>query len=965
MTKTIRFLSLALAVALAGCGDDDGNEPNPSIAVSLGGAVTVVQGQTGTTEVTVSRGGGFSGAVSLTATALPVGVTATFDPASIPAGTGNGTSTLTLAAAENAPTGAGTFTVAANGGANLDATVNGSVTVQPKPDFSLNVTPNAVAIDQGSTGVLNVAITRAGGFVGPVDLSVTDLPTGVTAAFDNAAPTGNTAVLTLTAAADATLGPANITLSGTGDPGTRTAQFTMTVQTPPGAFTLTANPTTVAITQGTTGQSTITVNKTGSFTEAVALTVTGLPDGVTASFDPTSASAAKASKDVQTTSVLTLTVGAGATAGDHPLVIHGNAEGQTEKTVNLTLTVNAAPVNGFTLALNPSTLSVAAGANGTTTVTISKTGTFNSTVALSVQDLPTGVTAAFNPASASAGKSAGKSPSKTTDTQTESTLTLTVANTVAAQDYDLTVRGASEGQPNADVPLTLTVTAAPGDFSLAVNPTTVSIQQGQNGNATVTISKTGSFTGDVTLSAVGLPANVTASFNPPAASPPRASLTRDVETTSTMTLTVAGSVATNNYQFQIKGVAEGKEDKLIDATLTVTPPPGPGNSSIKFCDLANLPIWFAYKDGNGAWTQVTGVVAGDGTTYTFTIDQSTGAYAWVLGTAGTGFTTTVTYGTQAQLTGNTGQCPTAPHTRTLNGSVAGMGATDQAVISMGGAGANASTLQPNFTLQNVLDGASDLIAVRSTVGGGLPPAITPAGIIIRRGLNIANNGTIPVLDFSAAEAFAPETKLATITGAGADNLIVTMAYITPTAQGTLTSALLPTSPVTVHGVPAAKQDANDLHQLSAFAATDAGDARGHLMWFKTLADKTIDLGVGLTTPTTSNLGNAPYPRLQSTGPIQSIYDDVFNFTSQQVSGVATENRIWTISVLKGFFTGANYTMAIEDLTAAGYQTTWALKTGVLTNLLTLATGFSNNGIANPILEGGFADFASKNGQITP
>jgi uncharacterized membrane protein len=494
-------------------------------------------------------------------------------------------------------------------------------------------------------------------------------------------------VLTLTAAANAALGPAVVTVNGTGDPGPKSAQFTLTVQTPPGAFTLTANPTTVAITQGTTGTSTITINKTGSFTGDVALTVTGLPNGVTAAFNPASASAAEKTQDVQTTSVLTLTVGAGATAGDHPLVIHGNAQGQTEKTVNLTLTVNAAPVNGFTIALNPTTLSVAAGANGTVTVNINKTGTFTQNVALSVTNLPTGVTAAFNPPSASA----GKSPSKTTDTQTQSTLTLTVANTVAAQDYNLTVRGAFEGLPNSDAPLTLTVTAAPGDFSLAVNPTTVSVQQGQSGTATVTISKTGSFTGDVTLSAVGLPANVTASFNPPAASPPKASLTRDVQTTSTMTLTVAAGVATNNYQFQIKGVAEGEEDKLIDATLTVTPPPGPGNSSIKFCDLANLPIWFAFKDGNGPWTQVTGVVAGDGTTYTFSINQSTGAYAWVLGTAGTGFTTSVTYGTQAQLTGNTGQCPTAPHTRTLNGSVAGVGATDQVVINMGGSSANAST----------------------------------------------------------------------------------------------------------------------------------------------------------------------------------------------------------------------------------------------------------------------------------
>ena len=98
----------------------------------------------------------------------------------------------------------------------------------------------------------------------------------------------------------------------------------------------------------------------------------------------------------------------------------------------------------------------------------------------------------------------------------------------------------------------------------------------------------------MTLSAVGLPANVTASFNPPAASPPRASATRDVETTSTMTLAVGAGVAQNNYPFQVKGVAEGEEDKLVNVTLTVAPPPGTGQRELKFCDLDNLPIWFAY-----------------------------------------------------------------------------------------------------------------------------------------------------------------------------------------------------------------------------------------------------------------------------------------------------------------------------------------------------------------------------------
>lgn len=961
MTKSIRFLPLALALLVAGCSDDDGGtEPNPSIAVSLGGAVTVVQGQTGTTQVTVTRGGGFSGAVTLAASGLPVGVTAAFDPATVPAGSGSGTSTLTLTAGPNAPTGAGTFQVTASGGPNLTATTNGSVTITPAPDFSLNVTPNAAAIDQGTARVFNVAITRTGGFTGAVNLSVANLPTGITAAFDNAAPTGNTAVLTLTAAANAAPGPTVLTLNGTGTPGTRSAQFTITVQTPPSSFSLAADPATLSIAQGTDGQTTVTVSKTGSFTGDVALTVTGLPNGVTASFNPASASAPEAAQDEQATSTLTLTAAAGATVGEHPLVIRGNAEGQTEKTVGLTLTVTQPTTSGFTLGLDPATLSVEAGQNGQVTVNINKTGTFTDPVALSVTNLPVGITAAFNPVQASPGTS--------TDVQTQSTLTLTVANTVAAQDYTLNVRGAAEGQPDDDVELVLTVTPAPGGFTLSANPTSVNIQAGQSGGTTILVNKTGSFTGDVALTVTGLPAGVTASFNPASASPrPSRSASRDVIVESIMTINVGGSVAVDDYTLVVHGNAPGEDEATVNVTLNVTTGGGgSGNSSIKYCDLDDLPIWFAYKDGNGPWTQVTGVVAGDGTTYTFNITQATGAIAYVTGNTSDGFETNVQYATQAQLTGNNGQCPPVlAGTKTLNGSVAGVGATDQVSINMGGSSANGSMVQPAFQLLQVQDGPLDLIAVRNAISFGPPLSITPLGIILRRGLDIANNGTIPVLDFGTAEAFAPATASVTINNAGAEALIASMAYITPTTESAITNALNPTSPVTVQGIPADKQEANDLHQLTVIASNNSGEARGHIEWFKALGNKTVDLGAGLTAPTITSLATAPYVRYSSSGPIQAIYDDFHTFMMTQHDGSQADNRSWTIVVLKGVFTGTNYTMTIEDLTSAGYQALWGLKVGALTGHQTQGVGFSNNGTANPIMEGGTSDFATRVGVVTP
>jgi hypothetical protein len=65
--------------------------------------------------LTLTRSGGFTGAVSFTASGLPAGVTATFSPAST---TGN-TSTLTLAASSTATLGNATVTINATGGGSV------------------------------------------------------------------------------------------------------------------------------------------------------------------------------------------------------------------------------------------------------------------------------------------------------------------------------------------------------------------------------------------------------------------------------------------------------------------------------------------------------------------------------------------------------------------------------------------------------------------------------------------------------------------------------------------------------------------------------------------------------------------------------------------------------------------------------------------------------------------------------
>jgi hypothetical protein len=115
----------------------------------------------------------------------------------------------------------------------------------------------------------------------------------------------------------------------------------------------------------------------------------------------------------------------------------------------------------FTLSESPTSLSVAQGSAGTSTITTAVSGGFNSAVALSASGQPSGVTIGFNPTSIAA-PGAGSS-----------TMTATVAPTVAAGTYPITVTGAGGGlTQNGTVNLTVTTSGGGGgsNYSLITLP---------------------------------------------------------------------------------------------------------------------------------------------------------------------------------------------------------------------------------------------------------------------------------------------------------------------------------------------------------------------------------------------------------------------------------------------------------------------------------------------------------------
>jgi hypothetical protein len=289
-------------------------------------SLTITQGSNGSSTITVAAQNGFMGSVTLAASGLPNGVTASFNTNPTTA-----TSTLTLTAGSTATTGMSTVTITGTSGTlshttTLALTVNATAT----PDFSLSASPNSLTITQGSNGSSTITVTPQNSFTGSVTLAASGLPNGVTASFGTN-PTTATSTLTLTAGSTATTGMSTVTITGTSGTLSHTTTLALTVNaTATPDFSLSASPSSLTITQGSNGSSTITVAPQNSFTGSVTLAASGLPNGVTASFgaNPTTA-----------TSTLTLTASSTATTGVSTVTITGTS-GSLSHTTTVALTVS-------------------------------------------------------------------------------------------------------------------------------------------------------------------------------------------------------------------------------------------------------------------------------------------------------------------------------------------------------------------------------------------------------------------------------------------------------------------------------------------------------------------------------------------------------------------------------------------------------------------------------------------------
>jgi hypothetical protein len=294
-------------------------------------SVSVTQGGNASSTVSTTVSGGFNSAVSLTLSGLPAGVTAAFNPTSIPA-PGSGNSTITFTAGSTATTGTANVTITASGGGiTHTTTIALTVNAASAPDFTLSASPASLTVTQGNSANSTITVNPLNGFTGTVSLTASGLPAGVTASFNPSSTTGS-GTLTLTASSTAATGTATITITGTSGSLTHSTTITLTVNAAArGDFTVADSPASITVARNSTGQSTVTIGALNGFSGTVTLSVTGQGARVTTALSPTSVTGSGSS-------TLSVTVGKRATTGTRTLTITGTS-GSLTHSVNLTLTI--------------------------------------------------------------------------------------------------------------------------------------------------------------------------------------------------------------------------------------------------------------------------------------------------------------------------------------------------------------------------------------------------------------------------------------------------------------------------------------------------------------------------------------------------------------------------------------------------------------------------------------------------
>ncbi|MGE0135578.1 MAG: S8 family serine peptidase [Dehalococcoidia bacterium] len=315
--------------------------PDFSIAVSPSSR-TVTPGGGANYTVTVTSLNGFNSPVTLDVqSGLPAGAGSSFTINPVTPTVGGATTTLNITTTGATPAGNSTLTIRGTSGALVHSTTTALEVVVP--DFSVSASPSQASVNPGGGTSYTATVTGLNGFTDPVTLSVEGLPANASASIVtnpvNPTPGGATSTINISTTGSTPGGSYPLTIRGTSGALQRTASVTLNVGAPD--FTLSVSPTSRSASRGWwffTNSTTYTVTLTAQngYNLPVALSVSGLGNGMTSGFSPASVIPTPGGAG----STLTIVLTSSATRGTRTLTITGVGSDNTTRSQQVSLTVN-------------------------------------------------------------------------------------------------------------------------------------------------------------------------------------------------------------------------------------------------------------------------------------------------------------------------------------------------------------------------------------------------------------------------------------------------------------------------------------------------------------------------------------------------------------------------------------------------------------------------------------------------
>ena len=615
----------------------------------------------------------------------------------------------------------------------------------------------------------------------------------------------------------------------------------------------------------------------------------------------------------------------------------------------------------FTIALSSATASLPQTASTFVTVTLTRSGGFSGPVTLTISGSPTGVSATMDPAVLS-GNTA------------ESRIDLTASASAALGTSTVTITGTS-GARQASATFALSVVTAP-DYTVAV-PASVSVAVGATSDVTVDINRS-NFTGGVTLALVNPPAGITGTFSP----------VPSTTNSAVLSLSVGSNVAPGIYPLSIRATAGGFSDRTTALQLAVIPSSTASNNvEYQFCQEDDVPAFFAYQDGGGAWQAVNGTASGTVTRFPFRLTTGRGGilivYPFTIEEqhalrANTGsrlaarrsharnrtrpaqvarrvlaaveaYETLVFYGSTTELAEDgVLSCAILPPSKTIRGTVAGLAQFQYSVLTLG----NVSRIFEGGVNTNpvTFDGVEgDLV---DFIGSRLPSTgSAPDRAVVFRNLNIPDGGTLPsTIDFNGPASFVPASATVAITGAPGDRFEVYNHVITARGPVRLWNDIAPSqnSNRPWAGLPADRLAPGELHDILVFASPipDSPDVRIATKYVGAVSNQTVAFGPVVNPATVSQLNAGSYPRFRFQGDLPPEYNKGIFITVSPDEGsylIMLATNAW----LTASGTAAGYDLTIPDVAGLpGFPTASRLQPGQHF-VTTEAFGFTGPGTFEP------------------